>query len=269
VGEVEGARTEYEKVYLTVTGEYVTARYQTPVHYIDSDGYFQTIDNRLNLQENEDEEEVYKNAGNSVAAQFAASTVNSKLVSISNIDYNMSWNIFAGIASEPPTSDTSDPYNENRVEEVLGFFEGGDGYLIGEDYAELAPFPDMPEQDGNNFTQQLPISSLKYANAFGAHGDGKISLNYALTSDILKQEIVISEPIDVNTFGMFISVDSGDDASLAEDGSLVFEDEFGAYHEFTAPLLTTADGVTTRNARFDTRGVTDALILKPADFHCY
>ncbi len=95
-------RNEYEKHFVTDTGDYIAASYAEPVHY-EQDGEWVDIDNSLVLSENGAEENVYENSDNPMQVQLAQSTENKDLLSIQSGEHQISWSMSA-VASEDPLS---------------------------------------------------------------------------------------------------------------------------------------------------------------------
>ncbi|HRX92269.1 MAG TPA: hypothetical protein P5042_05610, partial [Candidatus Izemoplasmatales bacterium] len=92
VGEVESLRTANTKIFEREDGTYVAAIYNDVVHYIDSDGIYQNIDNSLNY---ESESDSYQNKANSFSIQFPKSLTGNKKITLSMDEYSIDWSVLA------------------------------------------------------------------------------------------------------------------------------------------------------------------------------
>ena len=184
VKEVESLREETVKHFLMSDGSFLLVQYGQPVHYR-TDERWEDFDNSLSISDID-----YQNKKSDFKVKFAKKARDNKLVKIQNNKYEISW-------SYVPTKDNI----------INGSSKG-----IVVDYSEKTNVEDklMPKK---------LTSGINYVDI--EHG---IDLQYILSSNSLKENIVIKERRNEYTFKLFISVKNLIPL-LLDDGSIVFFDE--------------------------------------------
>lgn len=117
--EVEEKREEFTKHYMTEDKGYIAVVYDGPVHYIEEDGKWEDIDNTLCQVTKANGDKVYKNNKSSINVEFADSVNSEKLVSITDKNYNISWDLIDSYTYTETKSDNIDIGDEPEFDEII------------------------------------------------------------------------------------------------------------------------------------------------------
>ena len=189
VGEVTELRESNSKTYQLSNGEYEWVGYQEDIHYLDQNGKYQEIDNRIvadNTKVN-DVNYAYKNAANSYSVRYADNAANAYLVNMEYQGNSVSFGLADAKAS-----------NAMKTEKV-------DSNILSELVAD-------------------PQASIVYKDAYLG-----IDLMYESKAYGIKEYIILNQPTDKNEFtfnvrtiGLSIKDEDGGLVFVDKEGKAVF-----------------------------------------------
>ena len=248
VGEVEELRTESEKHFRMSDGSYMAVSYGMPVHYLDTKGKWQEIDNRLELSKTS---ESYGTYNLRATTEFSKSLREGIVFETSCGDTSVSMSVLdtfgveSGFYNRDAEADTT-----VEVENVLGNSIG----FFGVDAEET-------EETDNGWRMEdiLPEhlqDSVLYEEVFE-----DIDLLYTKYSHHVKEEIIVKEPQESYRYDFKLILD-GVDAVLNRDGSVSLKDEKNEQvYYIPAPFMKDAAGAISYDASYLLSETTDGVIL--------
>ena len=257
LGEVESLREEKIKHFRLSDGSFVAVSYGMPVHYQDSDGQWQDIDNSLLL-----EADSLETANESAPAAFSRDLADGEIFTASQGDFSVSMslldsadavdmsseraNVRAGSRMQAGASAAANR-SENRV------YDRDVEAVITDEVPTMLQLQEKYVWDVNDVIPEKLQSSLVYQDVFPG-----IDLLYTAFGYNIKEQIVVNEPQNSYRFDFLLET-NGLSAVLNSDGSVSFLDANGeAHYEIPAPYMVDAIGVYSDQVSFtlseDARG---------------
>jgi len=185
--ELVDQREENIKHYLTQSGRFKAAIYESPVHYL-VDGKWMDIDNRLLEGTDSEKNSVFTNQKNAYNVKIAKNSQTKKLVSITKEKYSLSWNI------EQPKQSTSKVVASTASSEKLTSEE-----------------------------KKTQLSNLSSKAVF-SEVFPNIDLEYLVEPDCVKENLVLKKPTTIRSFTFNYSM-KGLKAIQQKDSTILFVDE--------------------------------------------
>lgn len=236
LGEVESLREEKIKHFRLSDGSFVAVSYGMPVHYQDSDGQWQDIDNSLLL-----EAESLETANECAPAAFSRDLAEGEIFTASQGDYSVSMSLLDTVEPVALTAEKA-----NAKADMTGVTAPVEDRIY-DRTVEAAVTDEVPTMlqlqekyvwDVNDVIPEKLQSSLVYREVFPG-----IDLLYTAFGYNIKEQIVVNEPQSAYRFDFLLETD-GLSAVLNDDGSVSFLDEDGeAHYEIPAPYMVDAAGV--------------------------
>ena len=203
VQELEEERTENTKQFLMSDHTVKAIMYSEPVHY-EEDGKWYDIDNSLEYEKETSKNDFngYKTASGSFDVKFAQTASSSKLITVSQDDYSLSWNLLnkTKIISH---------FNTIKIENKK----------ISEDTTEIESCVADASQ------------TVRYDNIVS-----NTDLEYIVNGNGLKENIIIKKPADEYTYSFEINANNLT-LSLQKDNSIIAADSETEECIFTIPTM--------------------------------
>ncbi|MCQ4023228.1 MULTISPECIES: DNRLRE domain-containing protein [unclassified Ruminococcus] len=129
--EIKSERDEYTKHFKLDDGSLMAVQYNSPVHYLDSDGNWKEYDNTMqdavNGNESDDEKPEYENKSSDIDIKLSKKSKENNMFKVKNDDYQLSWGyIDTNKSTVEFVDDTTQLtgndeflYSENLVQEAL------------------------------------------------------------------------------------------------------------------------------------------------------
>ena len=243
VGEDIGRREETVKHYRMSDGSYVAVSYGTPVHYQDSEGLWQDINNIPIMATAGSGADVYRIANAENVADFAASLADGHLLTASCQEMAVSMSLLdmgqamaltgeaqAMVISEDLT-ETGFTFNRNVVAQI----EGNNTTMMA-----LATEEKVPDED---FIPESLRSSIIYADVYPG-----VDIRYTIWSYHIKEEIIVRTHQESYRYDFFLALE-GLDARANADGSIsLLNSENAEIYFIPAPYM--MDGSRTKNGNY-------------------
>ena len=236
LGEVESLREEKIKHFRLSDGSFVAVSYGMPVHYQDSDGQWQDIDNSLLL-----EAESLETANECAPAAFSRDLAEGEIFTASQGDYSVSMSLLDTVEPVALTAEKANVKADMTgvtapVEDRI--YDRAVEAAITDEVPTMLQLQEKYVWDVNDVIPEKLQSSLVYREVFPG-----IDLLYTAFGYNIKEQIVVNEPQSAYRFDFLLETD-GLSAVLNSDGSMSFLDEDGeAHYEIPAPYMVDAAGV--------------------------
>lgn len=192
LSELEELRKSNEKHFLCSDGNIVAVRYQEDVHYADSNGKWQDIDNTIEF---DSKTQSYKNSKN---PSFKAEFFENQQVSLSNLNNTLTWK-------------TSVVSMESNVSDAI---------LIKDQKVSLRKSDEISGRkisEKDVFALNKVNSKMKYQNT-----NAGVSLNYTVTQNSIKEDVVLEKNIGFANFVTEYQTKQSYNVVVNEDGSINF-----------------------------------------------
>lgn len=201
--ELEEYRTIDTKQFLMSDHTVQAVMYNEPVHY-EEDGAWVDIDNSLEFEESADEENFdgYKTKEGNFNVKFADNTEADKLVTITENDYELSWNMLN--KSKPRLFS-----DDIEIEEAIN----------DDNTSEI-------EKSVENVSQTVTYHDIT----------NDTDLEYTVNGNGLKENIIVKKPIENYTYSFEITA-SNLTLLLQEDNSIIAVDSETEYCIYTIPAM--------------------------------
>lgn len=130
--EIKSERDEYTKHFMLDDGSRMAVQYNSPVHYLESDGnwneYDNTMQDAVNENETDDEKLDYENKSSDIDIKLSKKSKENNMFKLKNDDYQLSWG-YSGT-------------NKSTVEfvEDTAQFTGNDEFLYSENLVQKAVY---------------------------------------------------------------------------------------------------------------------------------
>lgn len=209
VQELEDERTENTKHFLMSDQSIKAVVYSEPVHY-EEDGKWYDIDNSLEYEKSTSKDDFngYKTVDGNFDVKFAKNVNSSKLITISQGDYSLSWDLS----------------NKNKIASYFNKISIGNKE-ISEDATEFEAIVSDASQ------------SVRYENIIS-----NTDLEYIINGNGLKENIIIKKSSDEYTYSFEISADNLT-LLLQSDNSIIASDIETGECIFTIPAMFMFDSV--------------------------
>ena len=191
-------REENVKQFYMSDGSYTAIMYSEPVHYQDTDGQFQNIDNTLELKTVSKSQKYYSNKANALHVQLPA--ISTDLVKATVKDHTLSWSLQNQQAA---TASVSSP--------DVSAAASTDKNLSAEEKAAK----DIQEK----ITPKNHTSQITYAQIME-----DVHLQYDVQGSRLKESLILSEGPTETSFTFYLFAD-GMTATLQPDNTVTFRDD--------------------------------------------
>ena len=254
LGEVESLREEKIKHFRLSDGSFVAVSYGMPVHYQDSDGQWQDIDNSLLL-----EADTLKTANKSAPTAFSENLTGGDIFTATQGDFSVSMSLLDSV--EPVDMTPGKVSMEARAQEQIEptvapptrVFDRSVEAAVTDEVPTMLQLQEKYVWDVQDVIPEKLQSSLVYRDVFPG-----IDLLYTAFGYNIKEQIVVNEPQSAYRFDFLLET-NGLTAVLNEDGSVTFLDEEGeAHYEIPTPYMVDAIGVYSDKVSFalkeDARG---------------
>ena len=211
VSEMEDMRTEYTKYFRMSDGSYMAAQYAQPVHY-EENGEWKEYDYSITENENADEAEkfVIENSDNEMSFPEEFSEDDAQ-IEVSAREYDIK---FSPVLDKKIFKNT-----EKQKGKVKDHKELKSNKII-EDFTEEAPIDESADKNA----EKLKIDNQKSAIAYEEVYDN-IDLEYEISSNKIKESIVLNSKQDKNKFEFTVDTD-GLFPKKETDGSItLYEDK--------------------------------------------
>lgn len=275
VAEVTERRGETEKHFLCEDGSYVAVGYSYPVNYLSDSGEWKEIDNTLIKTTGQNGKDVYENKDGLFDVSFSGDGGETQLVSMSKDGHYISWNITAKTEREPiiaciaagkadiekieelyvrkaeitgpadgavPAAAANSllPAGERDIQSVAQMIEEySSGNVAAQALVKVKNYSGMSRND-LLMTPVKTDSEIEYQNAFGK---SNVTVNYKVSSEYVKENIVLDSASDITTYEVTVSTDLT--ARLLSDRSVEFCSADGtAVFTIAPPVMNDSAGET-------------------------
>ena len=275
VAEVTERRGETEKHFLCEDGSYVAVGYSYPVNYLSDSGEWKEIDNTLIKTTGQNGKDVYENKDGLFDVSFSGDGGETQLVSMSKDGHYISWNITAKTEREPiiaciaagkadiekieelyvrraeitgpadgavPAAAANSllPAGERDIQSVAQMIEEySSGNVAAQALVKVKDYSGMSRND-LLMTPVKTDSEIEYQNAFGK---SNVTVNYKVSSEYVKENIVLDSASDITTYEVTVSTDLT--ARLLSDRSVEFCSADGtAVFTIAPPVMNDSAGET-------------------------
>ena len=240
-------RGEYEKHFINSDGTYTAVVYSEPVH-MKENGKWKEIDNTLT-----NHKDVYgnvlKNKDGVLNVSFADGDTSENLVSINKDGYSISWNINA----------EEDNYVSNKNNLNIDNYSKKIYSMNGNKIANVKKhnMSNFSENEKKIYAEKLE-SSVVYEDLF----DNNIDIEYTLSSDYVKEDIILNQPTNITTFTMNLTVNNLI-PRLHKDNSIGFYNSNGKEIFFMpAPFMIDDADVYSEDIQVELVNVGNGYVLK-------
>ena len=187
-------RGEYEKHFINSDGTYTAVVYAEPVH-MKENGKWEEIDNTL-INHKDVHGNVLKNKDGVVDVSFADDDMSESLVSINKDGYSISWNVNAEENNQVQNNNKNN--NIDNYSKKIYSMSGNKNANV-----KKHNISNFSENEKKMFAEKLE-SSIVYEGLF----DSNIDIEYTLSSNYVKEDIILNQPTNITTFTMDLSVNN-------------------------------------------------------------
>lgn len=263
VGEEEALRGEEEKHFRLSDGSYIAVSYGIPVHYQDTNGAWQDIDNSMTLVTTDDGNSAYQTANMMASTAFAADLTNGMLLSSEYEEYTVSMHLLDTAEAHQMVLTADDGaasvYSTNGDENTLEFNRDSVANVITNSATDALAIFDLEETNGWSSEEVLPenlCASVLYENVYPG-----VDLLYTAYSYNIKEQIVVREKQSSYTYHFLLDMD-GLFAIMNEDGSVSLKDSTGIeIYEIPAPYMQDSAHTTSQDVEYVLTEVAAGTIL--------
>ena len=262
VEEEIALRGETEKHFRLSDGSYLAVMYGMPVHYQDTDGSWQDIDNSPLMITNADNSTSYQISNADKFTCFSSELTNGTIFSTSVGKYSVSMQMLdsAQLTEERNSGQrdvgSAEDMNLSTSEEVLQIFSSSAVAQI-EESVDLAV--NDHGQRGWQMTDLTPEklrSSVIYENVFQG-----VDLRYETQGYNIKEEIIIRNPQNNYQYDFLLKLE-GLTAAMNSQGIIALVDKNGTViYEIPAPYMFDGEGEYSEAVTYSLRTVKDGAIL--------
>lgn len=235
--EDENKRELSSKQFRMSDGSFMAVSYPEQVHFIDNDGKYADIDNRLIYSEAKEENDFsgYSNKANSFDIKFNETLFaeDGIIYRVTKGEYSISFERMAG--------------EESYVNDANAFS------VVTQAKDDAEPF----EKEGDAAGELAFVSSkISYSNE-----ENRVDFDYVLIGNHINEYIVIKEKLDNYTFTYRINAE-GLTTAKDEDGGILFTDENGEIiYSIPAPFMYDSNGVYSDAVNYELTEEDGAYIL--------
>ena len=246
IGEAEHLRTETEKHFRLSDGSFIAVNYGGPVHYEDSNGEWQDIDNTLTAHNG-----TYRAFNGNTTTVFSADLSTGQLLTS---EYG---GVSVGMGLRKPSLSDSQLQTESITSETVQFFNT-------EVVADIST--EMPAQlagaiTGERWKPEEVIPQGLYSEVLYEDVYPGIDLSYALYGYDIKEQIIVKEPQSSYTYQFSLSLD-GLTAALQEDGSVLLSRADGTVaYTIPAPYMADSLGEVSLDVTYSLSQTADGTVL--------
>ena len=226
VGEVNEERTETGKRFRLADGSYAAVEYGAPVHYADTDGNWQDIDNTLALQNADRAASVrtYESVNGTHEKDFAANLSNGFLFSSSSGGRRVSMFLRDPLTAQ--SSISSERFNTATAQ----ISYPADKQAVAVQSAHSAAETEK-ERLARETTPSRISAEVLYQNVFS-----NVDLQYEIFSYHVKESIVLNRKCDSYAFDFYLDL-QGLTPALQDDGSVFLLDGEKIVYYLPAPYM--------------------------------
>lgn len=262
VGEEASLRGAAEKHFRLSDGSYLAVSYGLPVHYLDSSGDWQDIDNRPVMAVNTDGVASYQIVNADKSTSFASILTDGFIFSTSVGELAVSMQLLdtAQAVEYYRTSHTA-----THAIETLSISASTEDYQVfsrtsvAELEEDIELYTTDEEQNGWKTSDLMPAnltSSIVYEDVFQG-----VDLRYEASGYNIKEEIIIHQPQNSYRYDFLLTLD-GLTAQLNEDGSVYLTDgNDQIVYEIPAPFMYDGVGQLSEAVEYSVAEVESGAIL--------
>ena len=211
--EVTELRTQYEKHFQHADGSFSLAAYSDPVHYQDTTGVWQEIDNTL-VATRSDKGKVFKNRAGEVEFKMPETFSNNNGIIIKRDGAEINWKL-SSIVSTDKEGLLENQLLNSKVKAKINNPENHSNYTVNTILTEKDP-EIITKFNQNIVKANNTTSSVSYKDLLP-----NIDFEYILSSGSLKENIIVKKPTDQYLFVFDLSFD-GLQEERQKDGSYAF-----------------------------------------------
>ncbi|MBQ7969154.1 MAG: DUF3289 family protein [Clostridia bacterium] len=220
IAEDTSRRGEFEKHYLLSDGSFVAVSYPEAVHYLNENGTWEEVDNRLSLDSKSSR---IINEASNFPVSFANSPTSNSLASLMYNGKVFSWGLSATKLENGKMTQLN-TFSSNKANIVI---EKNDSLVSAHSKSLSVSNTSVIGKKLNDtdvFTSDKLTGKLGYGNLF--EDAPELSVEYSVYHNKIEEDIFINAPTDLRAFTMNIQA-GGLVARLNDDGSVDFLDENG------------------------------------------
>ncbi|MBQ5955285.1 MAG: DNRLRE domain-containing protein, partial [Firmicutes bacterium] len=227
-GEVTNLRSEDGKHFKLTDGTFLSVSYYEPIHYLDSEGNWQDIDNSLYLDKDGKSYSTKENGGHSFS--LAKDLSSGELVTTFQGDFSVSMKLLGG-------------YDETSAMEIR-------------ERGKEKPADETKSWTADDLMPRNLSSKVIYKDVFK-----DVDIEYTLHGFDLKEQIVLNEKGDQTSFDFLLSFE-GLSATLSENGSVLLQDSEGTpIYTIPVPFMEDAMGRTSYDVWYELTETEDGIIF--------
>ena len=255
-------RGEAEKHFRLSDGSFLAVTYSTPVHYMDSTGDWQDIDNRPIMAADADGAASYQFANADKATSFSSGLTDGTIFTTSVGELSVSMQLLDTIqaaeklsTSELSADDTASLVTNITKDDLLVYSR--DTVAALEEKTELYT-ADETQQDWQieDLVPQHINSSIVYEDVFPG-----VDIRYTANSYNIKEEIIINQPQSSYRYDFLLALE-GLTAQLNDSGSVSLLNTDGeVIYEIPAPYMYDATGEYSNAVGYAIKEVEDGVIF--------
>lgn len=201
-------RDEFEKHYIRSDGTYVAVTYDNAVHYMDSEGVWQDVDNKVIYNAKSGK---YITSTPAFNAEFSSPTSSGSLVTVKNGGRTLAW----GLSVVTPNKVTAgDIVKGDAITPAVS------NTLIPSAEVKNASVSDTDEI----YDLKNAVGGIGYTNIFS--NAAEISVDYSVSHNRIEEDIYINSPTDATAFKMELYIGELV-AAVNSDGSVSIRDSEG------------------------------------------
>lgn len=227
VGEVETLRTVTQKHFRMSDGSFLAVNYGVPVHYQNTSGEWQEIDNRLAVSADGN---AYAARNGDAVTAYAADLSTGHILTTAYGDVSVSMGILDGSQAQTMSDGQMD-----MAAQPVTYDRNACAVLTQQEKVESAAFSAGNNSQGWTTEDLIPAglnASVLYEDVFPG-----IDLQYTAYSHHIKEQIIVKEPQTSYRYDFSLSLE-GLSAELNEDGSVTLADENGnGIYTIPAPYM--------------------------------
>ena len=251
VGEETSLRSEMEKHFRLSDGSYIAVSYGMPVHYQDTAGVWQDIDNSLTLSA---DQTAYQSANAEVDSAFSADLSGGSLVSTG----------YDNVAVTLGLLDTAQALALIQQDGAMASEENAAGLVYDRDceavlVSDISTFVQLDDTSGWSAEELIPenlSSTVLYEDIYP-----NVDIRYTAYSYNIKEEIIVKAPQSAYRYDFFLSVD-GATAALNQDGSIsITNGEGDLVYSIPAPYMRDAAGDSSRAVTYALTATANGMVL--------
>ena len=182
IGEIIEKRTLNQKYFIQKDGNIITTIYPSNIHYEENG---QLVDINNSLEESSEDEETYKNKGNSFQVKFAKKSNKNNLVKLHIEGHNVKWSL-----------QNSNKVNATKLNN------------------------DSNETEEKFKLKNISSGTIQYENIL----DG-IDLQYNIISNSIKENIILKDKLSINNEIKFEFNTDNLEMQKMEDGRIIFSEK--------------------------------------------